>query len=385
MAPSKLRALILEKADSIVAQLASRGPSKTVARSRVKPAKVSKRQGKSSASTTGCEPRVKQRRGNSTDELSTDVSKELPDDCLTPISENKLNWHKAKPDLLKAEGAENAQPEVIECEIVDNGEDDTMSKEAEWDSFGDDNVHVEDLLKADKMMPQSLDTLRPVTPQKAPYQRSSTVTTPSSTTQTQAVPSLSSSPGMTPTQDSMLVTPSPIKAFVRQLPQPSTFESRIDMPWLNGDLRITTCFRIAEVVRLELQPVPIDMAQNHSHMIELYARLKSMVQQQNGKANIQFADAFFPTKPPYLVGACTVDHTSAVAASILSACPESVHTLSSSAQSSKRPDYPLCRAIVRTKNAMKEVEVLKIRESSWSELEYIRGVVEPQYQDRDTK
>lgn len=96
---------------------------------------------------------------------------------------------------------------------------------------------------------------------------------------------------------------------------------------------------------------------------------------------IQLADMFFPTRPPYLIGICNVDEVSAVAASLASAVSTPTFSTHSSQSSRNGSDYNLVRAILSARQGMSELEVHGIRETTWAEVELVRGVVEPQYQE----
>ena len=155
----------------------------------------------------------------------------------------------------------------------------------------------------------------------------------------------------------------------------------ISMPWLKSDHRIITCFRLAEILRLQSQPTPIDATTEHDETIELYARVKSTVFQDAGSI-VQFADLFFPSRPPYLIGKCKTDEASAVVASIMSRAASPAAPFTQCSQTTEHCNsYKICRALIRAKLGSSEVCVLNIKETDWAEVEHVRGIVEPGYQD----
>ena len=314
--------------------------------------------------------------------LDNRVAKWLPSEDEFE-TDNRTHQTKANAERLATVGKDT---KTLEISVEEQNEAARRNEEVVSSySFDEDGSLFEELLKntpgmlaASQPANKAPTTNRPLT---TPIKAAPVV----ATLETLTPPSLSSSLAPSPASTDISTAGSPIKAFIRQLPSSAVPTMPISMPWLKADHRVNTCFRIAEVSRLQSQPRPIDAGTEQGDIVELYARTKSMVS-QGAENTVQFADLFFPGRPPYLIGTCKTDEASAVIASFLSASPSPRVPFTQCSQPSEQGDsYRICRAIIRTKPGASQVYVLNIKETDWTEVEHVRGIVKPAYQSAPDK
>ena len=156
----------------------------------------------------------------------------------------------------------------------------------------DDSIFDQLIAKLEAENPQAGCTPEAANPHQHPH------STPTSSTPPISPPLLLAStpiygPPRTPSRIPAQPTP-PIKVIFRnslQSPAPSISP----LPSLNGSLRVPTCFRIADALRL------LASSPNTFRAIELYATVITSTRITSTQT-FQFADLFFPQRPPYLFG-----------------------------------------------------------------------------------
>lgn len=127
--------------------------------------------------------------------------------------------------------------------------------------------------------------------------------------------------------------------------------------------------------------------------VELYARATAS-SPTAGIQNLRFADLFFPDRPPYLdatyqsgeVGSLFEEDIGNIANSTSKGA-----ALKSQLPKSQQDISKICRAIIQIKRKQQpasfpgiqavEVTVLSMWETDWKDVERVRGIVEPQYQE----
>ena len=418
MAPSKFRDLILQSADRIVTHLAERETKRKPTKKRVANTTLDatndspNKRSRTTASrrSQAPVPRRKGRNGVKADsalkpiepsKLNSKASNQKPVEPTVPTTARKP-FASVDEEVTRALSSDDEYevgyqnldatakiendtarkqtivPAIAVLEIADLGHC-AKSRHCS-DNFDEDNSLFEELLKC---TPEGLQTVQSPTRLPTPNQPLCTPSKHVNATNIQETltpPSLSSSQAPSPASTNISAVGSPMKAFVRPPPSGHVPAMPVTMPWLKAAHRITTSFRIAEVLRLQSQLIPIDASQEQGHTVELYARIKSAVTQTAGSI-VQFADLFFSGRPPYLIGVYKTDEASAVTASIVSAFQSPARPYTQSSQPSEHADsYKLCRAIIRTRSGSSEVYVVSIKETDWAEVEHVRGIVEPEYQ-----
>jgi hypothetical protein len=202
--------------------------------------------------------------------------------------------------------------------------------------------------------------------------------------------SLISNEGSSPASTCMTpITPSTVlKPFMRSPLCIEMISTLPELPSINTERRTPTCFRIAEVLRL--QAMLSEPATAQTTMVELYAKIVGCSRKDNVQT-IQFADLFFPGRPPYLTGTRKIISDDTVF-DIDGASPLTKPTkaISQGQPSNNLQSYKLCRAIAelkpspvlpssRTRQTL-EVDVLSIWETDWEDVERVRGIVDPEHQ-----
>lgn len=154
-----------------------------------------------------------------------------------------------------------------------------------------------------------------------------------------------------------------IPPFVRS-PFPKAVTTRCPIYGVSNRSMLRVCFRIAEVFKAASSQRSSDTTTN----VEFYAA----VTHSTRCADIQtfnFADLFFPTRPPFLTGSCQGWRGSQLyehdTGSFLDASPTRLR---------------MCRAVgtlTRTVAGQLDVKILNIWEASWEDVSWVRGIVDP--------
>lgn len=197
-----------------------------------------------------------------------------------------------------------------------------------------------------------------------------------------------------------------IAAFVRQrLPSPIPFSPGSPVGSISSSNRILTCFRLAEALQL------LHANRDQSTLqIELYARVISSSRFADIQ-NIQFADLFFPNKPPYLFGGYKAHKICRLFEQDASTFLSSQKNIMNQGNQQFN-DSKLCRAVIqlqahqqmlippKTKDSISQsplkatkdsnrnnarVEVLSIWETDWKDVSHVRCIVEPDWQGQDAQ
>ena len=205
-------------------------------------------------------------------------------------------------------------------------------------------------------------------------------------------PSLTSDAAPSPHSATMTPpTPSRIlKPFMRQAPAAQSFARLQQLPSLKAEHRIITCFRIAEVLRL--QSTLSESAPLAGVTIELYAKVTS-ISRNGATQHLQLADLFFPDRPPYLDATCELGEEGTIFdddVRNLTTPKPTAAGMKSNAFRNRKMGSKLCRTIVQVKQKQvaassprkqaADVKVLSIWETDWEDVERVRGIVDPQYQ-----
>ena len=153
------------------------------------------------------------------------------------------------------------------------------------------------------------------------------------------------------------------------------------LPSLVPARRVTTCFRIAEVLRLLSTTNPGTMLR-----VELYARVvKSSRNTQTKIQDFTLADLFFPQRPPNLQAAYSLWTDS------------QLFDNDSGAFLGCAEEGKLCRAILQVvkggrvetsslirssqgginQSSSPDIKILNIWEATWDDVQYVKGIVEP--------
>lgn len=190
--------------------------------------------------------------------------------------------------------------------------------------------------------------------------------------------------GDTMTADTALVaTPRvALEPSIRGKP-PSMEINNSPVPAVEPNERTITCFRIAEALRIRATaingPVLVSDASKppRSIEVELFARINLTYRAGSSQVFV-FEDLWFPNKPPVLRAA----HKS------WKQCEEEVSALlRENSQQSTEGGF-LCRAMILLDTSRPtgsdgdfQGEVVCVQAAQWDEIEDVRNIVEPQYQD----
>jgi hypothetical protein len=174
-----------------------------------------------------------------------------------------------------------------------------------------------------------------------------------------------------------------LKPFVREPPMPLKSRNPA-LAFIQPEGRVTTCFRIAEALRLRAKelhaPIPITEVGNRASItVELYARLQQTY--RHGVAQLfVFEDIFFPGRPPFLRG----KHAS------WQECQQQLGRMRQVKDKGEGIGGELCRALIvfnidrsGKPDVSQPVEgtVLNVRQADWGEIRRVRGIVEPKWQE----
>jgi hypothetical protein len=152
--------------------------------------------------------------------------------------------------------------------------------------------------------------------------------------------------------------------------------------YLGPEGRIITCFRVAEALRIRADGINAPVALSDANKpkpsieIELFARINLTYRALSEQVFV-FEDAWFPNKLPIL----------RAVHKLWQRCKQDAPTLLLENAAQATQGGFLCRAILRldtNKPALSTSgfhgEVINVRPAEWSEVEEVRSIVEPQYQ-----
>lgn len=299
---------------------------------------------------------------------------------LTPTSFSRLNVQRpvGKGNFAHAFPKTSKESQLDTCAGSSDPKDEvehqgSIAQENNSDFLDDDDdFDMLDILEAEKVVitggrpatrsgdPTEMPTFTPESP--PPFGHSNSTT-----------PCTHSSQPATPMQ--------PFMRSFRALQSPSKTSEAEVTGFLSPQQRISTCFRIAEILR-HLSGFKDD-SKNSFLTFEVYATAHSSCEAEN-PSTVKLADLFFPNRPPYLLA-------------LLSSAAENKRQRGSPKFAFQRKNVPpvLVRAILEAsprKRTAKgpapeigvpsiaarfEIKLLKIQTTSWDEVRRVRNIVEP--------